>query len=549
MPRLAHLAADRSARVLFVFVLALTVLAVVAAPTQSKPKRGVDAKVARKTLTVLGNDRANAITLRLNRRTRKTLEIDAGGSRAAEFRFKRRRFNKIVVRGGRGNDRVVIDERRGAFTTTERTTVLGGAGKDRFAGGRGRETFNGGPGNDSTDAGGGADRLSLGSGHDAVNSGPGDGSDRVEGDRGNDRITFDGSDGGEQLSASGADGGRLLLARSTDGSNVDADAVEAIGLNPRGGADGVTIGNVGGTDLTRVDVDLSGGPGGPPDGQSDEVTFAGGAGDDTLAPTGDGGGLTVAGIVANATRAFDAGDTLKVDGGAGNDRVDASGMSPGLVGLTLRGGEGADNLTGHSGADSLVGEPGDDTIALGAGDDVFSSDAGDGNDVVDGQDGDDRLVVNGSDGADDLRAAGDAGRVRVSRGGAPAVDGDGMETLSVEPRGGAATQRSAISPGRTRGARTSPSAATASPTTRRIKGTTGTDNLVPTKRDTAGVTGLPYVVNVASGDAAADRLTVDALEGRGRGERVRRSGRGAWSSRWPAVDRLTCFAGARATTP
>ena len=37
------------------------------------------------------------------------------------------------------NDQGSEHERRGAFTKTERTTVLGGAGNDRFAGGRGRD--------------------------------------------------------------------------------------------------------------------------------------------------------------------------------------------------------------------------------------------------------------------------------------------------------------------------------------------------------------------------------------------------------------------------
>jgi Ca2+-binding RTX toxin-like protein len=514
MPRLAHSAVDRCTHALLILVLASLVLALGAASAPSKPKRGVDAKVARKTLTVVGNDRANKITLRLKRRKRNTLEVDTGGSRKAEFRFNRRRFKKIVVRGRRGNDSVVIDERAGAFTTTERTTVDGGAGKDKFAGGRGRETFNGGAGNDSTDAGGGADTLRLGAGNDVLRSTPGDGSDRVRGDGGGDRITFDGSGGDERLSASPADGGRLRLARSTDGASLVVNGVETIDLNPRGGADGVTVGDPGGTGATRIDVDLGGAPRGSPDGQSDELTFAGGAGNNVYALTGGSGGLTVAGTVANTTRGADAGDSLKVDGGAGNDRIDASGLPAELFPLTLRGGEGSDNLTGHPGADSLIGEPGDDTVALGAGDDVFTSNAGDGNDAVEGQDGSDRLVVNGSDGVDNLSAAGDAGRVRVLRDGGPAVDADGSETLSVHPRGGGDSATVGNLTGTDVGRADVDLGGDGHADNAGVHGTAGDDNLVPTKSaQAAEVAGLPYAVNVTSADGATDRLSVDALEG------------------------------------
>jgi Ca2+-binding RTX toxin-like protein len=511
---MAHAAVDCFPRLLLGVMLAVLGLALVAAPTQSKPKRGVDAKLARKTLTVLGNGKANKITLRLKRRARNTLEVDTGGSRAAEFRFNRRRFNRIVVRAGRGNDSVVIDERAGVFTTAERTTVNGEAGKDRFAGGRGRETFSGGPGNDSADPGRGADRLRLGAGNDALRSSAGGGSDRVHGGRGSDRISFDGSDGDDRLSAAPADAGHVRLGRSLDNASLDADDVEAIDLNPRGGADSVTVDDLGGTDATRVAVDLAGAPGGSPDGQSDELTFGGGAGDDTMALTGDGNGLGVTGNVANATRGTGPGDSLRLDGGAGNDRVDASALPAGVVALTLRGGEGADALVGHPGADSLIGEPGDDTIAAGAGDDVFTSNAGDGNDVVEGQDGSDRLVVNGGDGADDLSVAGDAGRVRVSRAGSPAVDADGMETLVVDPRAGGDTATLGNMTGTDVSSAEITLGSDGQPDNAVVHGTAGADNLVPAKgAGTASVAGLPYGANVTGGDGGSDRLTVDALDG------------------------------------
>jgi Ca2+-binding RTX toxin-like protein len=221
--------------------------------------------------------------------------------------------------------------------------------------------------------------------------------------------------------------------------------------------------------------------------------------------TGESGGLTVAGIVANTTRGADAGDKLTVDGGAGNDRVDASGLPAGLVALTLLGGEGADNLTGH---------PGADTVALGAGDDVFTSVAGDTSDVVEGQDGSDRLAVNGTDGVDDLSVAADAGRLRVSRGGGLSVDAGGVETVSVDPRGGGDSATLGNLTGTGVGRADVDLGGDGQADNAAVHGTNGADSPVPTKSaQAAAVAGLPYAVNVVNGDGPGDRLSVDALEG------------------------------------
>jgi Ca2+-binding RTX toxin-like protein len=426
MSSLARSALTRSTRTLALVALGVLLLAVSAAPTQSKPQRGVDAKVARKTLTVVGNDKKNKITLRLRRRAKNTLEIDVGGSSRAEFSFNRSRFTKIVVRARGGNDSVTIDERNGAFTTAERTTVNGDAGDDRFVGGRGKEAFSGGAGNDTAEGRKGADKLRLGAGDDIARSRSGEGADRVQGEAGSDRVSFDGGSGVDELSA-GLGAGRLRVARA-GAVAIDADGVETVTLNPRAGADGVTVGDLTGTGAARVDVDLGGTPGAAPDGQADRLTFAGGPGDDAYALAGGGSALTVAGSVANTTKAVGPGDSLVVDGGGGNDAIDAAGLAPGFMALALRGGDGADNLTGHPGADNA---------SLGAGDDVFASPAGDGIDAVDGQEGSDRIVVHGTDGPDELAAGADAGRLRVTRGGNPVVDATGVEAAELSPRGGA----------------------------------------------------------------------------------------------------------------
>src|SRR5688572_29291366 len=237
----------------FVLLSALVVLAVGAASAPSKSKRGVDAKIVRKTLTITGNKRANKIQLRLRRRARNTLEIDTGGSSRAEFRFDRRRFKRIVVRGRGGSDRVTIDERRGAFTTTERTTVFGDTGNDRFAGGRGRETFNGGAGKDSANGGRGADVLRLGGGDDNVRSDASGGADRADGAAGNDSLMVVGTAGPDSI-ALGANAGRLRVANR---GSVDAVGFENVDVRPLAGTDSATVGDLSGTGVARTTLGLA----------------------------------------------------------------------------------------------------------------------------------------------------------------------------------------------------------------------------------------------------------------------------------------------------
>lgn len=82
-----------------------------------------------------------------------------------------------------------------------------------------------------------------------------------------------------------------------------------------------------------------------------------------------------------------------VDGGAGNDSLDAS-----LGDSTLRGGTGNDTLRGESGNDTLDGGDGDDHIRGGAGNDTLHGGAG--NDQLFGEDGDD--VLDGGAGNDEF---------------------------------------------------------------------------------------------------------------------------------------------------
>ena len=65
---------------------------------------GGKAEVKRGTLRITGNRRANKVALRLKRRRRGTLEVDVRSNGSADFKFRRKAFKRIVLRGGAGND-------------------------------------------------------------------------------------------------------------------------------------------------------------------------------------------------------------------------------------------------------------------------------------------------------------------------------------------------------------------------------------------------------------------------------------------------------------
>ncbi|MCX7892735.1 MAG: Ig-like domain-containing protein, partial [Burkholderiales bacterium] len=86
-----------------------------------------------------------------------------------------------------------------------------------------------------------------------------------------------------------------------------------------------------------------------------------------------------------------------VEGGSGNDKLDASGVVRAKV--ELRGGDGNDTLIGGALGDRLLGGNGNDTIRGGGGDDWIEGGAGD--DALFGDEGDDVLL--GGAGADTLK--------------------------------------------------------------------------------------------------------------------------------------------------
>src|SRR6476646_2550319 len=312
-----RLPAAAAAGTLALVALALTGGTVAAAAPKAT------AEVADGTLFVLGSQKADQITLRLDPRNPDVLNVDFGDNGTIDFSFFRSTFDTILVEAGNGDDTVRIDQSYDESTTTENTVVFGQNGDDTFIGGSGNEVFFGGRGNDVEDGNGGADTAFLGQGDDTFVWDPGDGSDTVNGGRGFDKMVFNGA-GGNEIMAATNNFGRVSFTRNLGGIVMDLNDVEAIDVNALGGTDSVTVNNVSGTDLRRVNVDLAGALGGSAsDGAADTVTVAGTKGDDSIAVNADGSAVDVSGLTAflRITHADPDKDALVIDPVIGNDVV------------------------------------------------------------------------------------------------------------------------------------------------------------------------------------------------------------------------------------
>lgn len=231
-------------------------------------------------------------------------------------------------------------------------SVDGGAGNDRISGGTGDDTLFGGPGDDVVDGNQGADFASLGDGNDTFVWDAGDGSDTVEGGAEQDTLVFNGAAAPEKLELS-AHGARAFLVRDVGHVSMDLNGIEQVDANVLGGADTVTVDDLSGTDVTGTDVNLTGTPGGSTgDGAGDSVVVDGTAAADTVkignakpavvAVEGLHGFVRVLGSDGTA-------DALTFNALAGDDTVDATGLSPGVLALTVNGGAGTDVLSGGAG--------------------------------------------------------------------------------------------------------------------------------------------------------------------------------------------------------
>ena len=268
-----------------------------------------------------------------------------------------------VILGTNGGDSVSGDDNA--------DEIVGRGGNDRINGRGGDDIISGDGGRDNIRGGDGDDTLSGGAGRDNVRGDDGD--DALDGGSGND--TLRGGDDDDVID--GGNGNDVI--RGDDG----ADEL-------RGGA---------GNDTIYADAD--------------DTVVEGGDGRDRVIVQGD----------DDFTIDMTANGVERVDGGDGNDTMDATGMtdritqfgddgSDTLIGGENRdnqqGGEGNDTISGNGGNDRIRGGDGDDTLAGGEGRDNMRGDAGD--DLIDGNEGDDRLQ--GGDGEDTL--SGGEGRDNIS---------------------------------------------------------------------------------------------------------------------------------------
>jgi Ca2+-binding RTX toxin-like protein len=346
--------------------------------------------------------------------------------------------DQLVIQTLGGND---VINAAGLAAGNAQLTIDAGAGNDTITGSQGDDRLIGGDGNDVVTGGRGNDVAQLGNGNDRFIWNPGDGSDVVEGEGGTDTLVFNGANVAENFDIS-ANGQRARLFRDVGNITMDLNGVEHIQLATLGGADAVTVNDLTGTGITQVAVDLSGTPGsGQGDGQTDTVTVNGTTDDDHIAVASNGTSVVVNGLAAQVRiSGADGTDQLVVNGGGGNDVINAAGLHAGQVGLTINGGDGDDTIVGSAGNDTVNGGRGNDVASLGAGDDTFIWNPGDGSDTVNGGAGNDTLLFNGANVNEKIDISANNGRAIFTRDVAGiTMDLDNVETIDFTARGGADT--------------------------------------------------------------------------------------------------------------
>jgi len=178
------------------------------------------------------------------------------------------------------------------------------------------------------------------------------------------------------------------------------------------------------------------------DGQVDTVNVNGTADNDRISVVSSGSSVVVNGLAAQTRiEGIDAGvDQLVVNGGAGDDIINASGLHAGQVNLTINGGDGNDTITGSAGNDTIIGGHGSDVASMGAGDDTFVWNPGDGSDTVDGGAGKDTLVFNGANVNENIDISANGKGATLTRDvGLVTMNLTNMETIDVNALGGADT--------------------------------------------------------------------------------------------------------------
>ena len=426
----------------------------------------------------------------------------------------------LVVTGGAGNDTL------SAATLAADTVMLtldGGAGDDTIIGSQGADFLLGGDGNDTVAGGRGNDTALLGNGNDTFIWNPGDGSDIVEGQGGTDTLLFNGANIAERIDIS-ANGQRVRLSRDIANITMDLDGVEHIQVNALGSADTITVNDLTGTDAKQVAIDLSSPAGsGQGDGAADTVTVNGTAGNDHISIASSGSSVVVNGLAARVsiTGAEPGNDSLLVNGGAGNDTINASALNAGQINLTINSGAGDDTITGSAGNDIVIGGTGNDVASLGAGDDTFIWNPGDASDTVQGQAGFDTLRFNGSNIDEKIDISANGSHARLSRDVANvAMDLNGIERIQLNTLGGAdtvtvndLTRTDVTQVGIDLGAQPGTAGGDGAADTIVINGTNGNDAITVTNNNgVVTISGLAEEVTISNFEAN-DRIVINGLGG------------------------------------
>lgn len=306
-------------------------------------------------------------------------------------------LDRAIVTATAGDDTVDVSGNAAGVTVTANALSLAVAGAERVL----------------VDGGDGADTLSStltpdaaqyrgegGPGNDVFRWRVGDGNPDFDGGDGRDQLLAEGTASNDFFDLSGAPPTRLL-ERVTNQSAAFV-AVEDVAVVPREGDNSLVVGDLGPSMVTTIQANLSLG--------RDLVALQAGQDADELAVTSIAPGSV---RVASAARllAIDGArpgdDILELNGRAGADRIDASGLAADTISLLAAGGDGNDVLLGGAGADRMTGGAGADRLDGGAGDDFLVGALGNdllsgglGNDTLRGEEGDDELL--GGPGDDDL---------------------------------------------------------------------------------------------------------------------------------------------------
>ncbi len=271
-------------------------------------------------------------------------------------------INVEHITGGGGNDSI-----NGSSAANR---LLGGGGNDTLSGGSGTDTLDGGTGNDLLLGGANPDSISGGAGNDTIVIAAGEAGDTLAGGADTDLLDFSG----------------LTTIAAT--VNLQAGTWATAASATQGTVSGIENVTGGGAADTLT-------------GDSAANRLDGGAGNDTL--RGGGGIDTIMGGGGNDTILLaqgEAGDN--VDGGAGADLLDLSGLTGNTAVIDLQAGTWSTSASAATLAIANV-----ESLAGGGGDDLLQGDSigntlsgGGGNDALAGRDGDD--VLNGGVGNDTL---------------------------------------------------------------------------------------------------------------------------------------------------